>query len=186
MKNLTLAALALALGMIAPLEAAALVFRIGDTVYADGKEYSWEQWKQVRDRYVPVADRATASATSPRAASCVTEIYYREFPSDDERFACNRGLGAMTRDEILRAGWKIDFIDKVPAPREAAPAGREELYKYKLVLSCPDACSGTQAAPNEAQVPLAPAKPLQHDNLCLDDCLGSGGTRAFCESRCAY
>ena len=24
------------------------------------------------------------------------------------------------------------------------------------------------------------------DSLCLDDCLGNGGTREFCRSRCQY
>ena len=28
---------------------AAFVFRIGDTVYVDGKRYSWDEWKKIRD-----------------------------------------------------------------------------------------------------------------------------------------
>jgi hypothetical protein len=30
------------------------------------------------------------------------------------------------------------------------------------------------------------ASPAQGDTLCVNDCLGTGGTREFCQSRCAY
>jgi hypothetical protein len=126
------AALCLGLSATAPPAAAALVFRIGDTVYVDGKQYTWEEWKKLRDSAAvkppPAAADPSAGAPSLRAASCITPIYYDQFPSEDERFDCSGGLGALTREEILRAGWKIDFVDKIPAER----AG---LSKYKLIIS---------------------------------------------------
>jgi hypothetical protein len=113
--------------------AAAVVFRIGDTVYVDGMQYTWEEWKKLRDsaaadpqpaRAVP----AKSDQAAPRAASCITSIDYGQFPSDDERFDCSAGLGAMTREEMLRAGWKIDFVEKIPG-------ARSDVFKYKLVIS---------------------------------------------------
>jgi hypothetical protein len=126
MRIASLAALVLAgLGLAAP-AAQALVFRVGDTVYVDGKQYSWEEWKKLRD---------SASTVSPvdrnpvvRAASCITAAYHDQFPSEDERFDCTGGLGVLTREEILRAGWKIDFVDKIAGEKSG-------LYKYKLVIS---------------------------------------------------
>jgi len=106
--------------------AAGVIFRVGDTVYVDGKQYSWDEWKKVRDS----APAATPVAATPqlRAASCTTAIYYDQFPSEDERFDCTGGLGALTREQILQAGWKIDFVDKIAGEK----AG---VYKYKLVIS---------------------------------------------------
>jgi len=109
---------------------AAFVFRIGDTVYVDGQRYSWEEWKKLRESdrretVVPAAD-----VSSVRAASCVTPIYYAEFPSDDERFECSGGLGALTRDEIVRRGWRVDYVEKLPAQADGV-----QLYKYKLIIS---------------------------------------------------
>jgi hypothetical protein len=109
---------------------AALVFRIGDTVFVDGQRYSWEEWKKLRDsdrrETVPAADTSAV-----RAASCVTPIHYAEFPSDDERFDCSGGLGALTRDAIMRRGWRIDYVEKVPTAQSAGV----QLYKYKLIIS---------------------------------------------------
>ena len=109
---------------------AALVFRIGDAVFVDGHRYSWEEWKKLRDsdrrETVPAAD-----VSAVRAASCVTPIHYAEFPSDDERFDCTGGLGSLTRDEIVRRGWRIDYVEKVPT----AQSSGVQLYKYKLVIS---------------------------------------------------
>jgi len=109
---------------------AAFVFRIGDTVYVDGKRYSWDEWKKIRDsdrrEVVPAAD-----ISSVRAASCVTPIHYAEFPSDDERFDCSNGLGALTREEIVQRGWRIDYVEKVPTAQSAGV----QLYKYKLIIS---------------------------------------------------
>ena len=113
---------------------AALVFRVGDTVYVDGKQYSWEEWKKLRDsdrREAAPAAVPAADNSSVRAASCVTPIHYAEFPSDDERFECSGGLGALTRDEIVRRGWRIDYVEKTPA----AQAQGVQLYKYKLIIS---------------------------------------------------
>ncbi len=109
---------------------AAFVFRIGDTVYVDGKRYSWDEWKKIRDsdrrEVAPAAD-----ISSVRAASCVTPIHYAEFPSDDERFDCSNGLGSLMRDEIQRRGWRIDYVEKVPT----AQSSGVQLYKYKLIIS---------------------------------------------------
>ena len=139
-----------ALCTAAPPALAVFVFRAGDTVYVNGKRYSWEEWKKIRDSYQPEAPAAKtadtvaaapaavpAAAQEPRAASCITSIYYDEFPSEDERFQCTSGLGALTREEILRRGWKIDLIEKIPTPADKplqSPRGLP-LYQYKLVIS---------------------------------------------------
>ena len=130
----------------APLAMAQLVFRVGDTVWVDGHKYTWDEWQKIRDHYKAPSEPASSAALAaaspaasgpnePRAASCISSIYYDEFPADDERFNCTEGLGALTRGEILKRGWKVDFVDKVPAP-----AGRQSprglpLYQYKLVIS---------------------------------------------------
>lgn len=133
-----------------PLAMAQFVFRVGDSVYVDGHKYTWEEWKKIRDHYqppsnsgapTPVAAAASAAtdakpaSNEPRAASCVTSIYYDQFPADDERFNCTAGLGALTREEILRRGWKVDFVDKVPAPAGQESTRGLPLYQYKLVIS---------------------------------------------------
>jgi hypothetical protein len=118
---------------------AVFVFRMGDTVYVDGKRYSWEEWKKIRDTYQqqPTATAVPVPSQAARAASCITTIYYDEFPSEDERFQCSSGLGALTREEILRQGWKIDLIEKIPTtPGQPAQSPRGlPLYQYKLVIS---------------------------------------------------
>src|SRR5438046_9767573 len=90
----------------------------GDTVYVDGKRYSWEEWKKIRDNYQPQqatpatpADIAsTTPSTSfvathePRAASWITSIYYDAFPSEDERSRSSAALGALTPEDIQRRG----------------------------------------------------------------------------------
>ena len=151
MKRIVCVAMLLAaLFAAAPPALAVFVFRAGDTVYVDGKRYSWEEWKKIRDSYQPEAPAAKtadtvaaapaavpAAAQEPRAASCITSIYYDEFPSEDERFQCTSGLGALTREEILRRGWKIDLIEKIPTPADKpsqSPRGLP-LYQYKLVIS---------------------------------------------------
>src|SRR6266851_173441 len=145
------AMLLVALCVAAPPALAVFVFRAGDTVYVDGKRYSWEEWKKIRDGYqqpeapapktadaVAAAPAAfPAAAQEPRAASCITSIYYDEFPREDERFQCTSGLGALTREEILRRGWKVDLIEKIPTtPGQPAQSPRGlPLYQYKLVIS---------------------------------------------------
>jgi hypothetical protein len=124
----------------APPALAVFIFRMGDTVYVDGRQFSWEEWKKIRDTYQPEAPAPAAAAIpahEPRAASCVTSIYYDEFPSEDERFRCSAGLGALTREEILRGGWKIDLIEKIPSPPDspAQSARGLPLFLYKLVIS---------------------------------------------------
>lgn len=131
MRSTLAAALLVCLGI--GTAAAGVVFRVGDTVYADGRQYTWEEWKKLRDTAAaepraPTPVPAKTDAPVIRAASCTTAIYYDQFPSEDERFDCTGGLGALTREQILQAGWKIDFIDKIASEK----AG---VYKYKLVIS---------------------------------------------------
>jgi len=128
---------------------AAFIFRAGDAVWVDGKRYTWEEWKKIRDdpelvkqsQQAPVASQSPSepakSASGPRAAACTTAIYYDEFPSEDERFQCSAGLGALTREQILEKGWKVDFVEKIPPPSDQpaqSPRGLP-LYLYKLVIS---------------------------------------------------
>jgi hypothetical protein len=122
------AALLLNLCLAAPPAAAALVLQIGDTVYVDGKEYTVEEWAKVRDSRA-AQPQSSPSDSAARAASCITAAAYDQFPADEERFDCTAGLGSQTRDELIRAGWKIDFVDKIPA------AGSASRYRYKLVIS---------------------------------------------------
>ena len=141
MKRIVCVAMLLAaLCIVAPPAMAAFVFRMGDTVYVDGKRYTWEEWKKIRDTYqqqpTPTA-AVSVPSEAPRAASCITTIYYDEFPSQDERFQCTSGLGAVTREEILQRGWKVDLIEKIPTtPGQPAQSPRGlPLFLYKLVIS---------------------------------------------------
>ncbi len=135
-----LLALLVALVIVAPPVLAAFIFRVGDTVYVDGKRYSWEEWKKIRDNpelLKQSQSAAAAPAAGPRAATCTTAIYYDEFPSEDERFQCSAGLGALTREQIVEKGWKVDFVEKIPPPSDQpvqSPRGLP-LYLYKLVIS---------------------------------------------------
>ena len=135
-----LLALPLALAIVAPPALAVFTFRVGDTVYVDGKRYSWEEWKKIRDDPESLKQPQPAApvpAAGPRAAACTTAIYYDEFPSEDERFQCSAGLGALTREQILEKGWKVDFVEKIPPPSDQpaqSPRGLP-LYLYKLVIS---------------------------------------------------
>ena len=122
---------------------AAFIFRVGDSVWVDGKRYSWEEWKKIRDdpERVKQSQQAEpakpAPIAGPRAAACTTAIYYDEFPSDDEQFQCTAGLGALTRGQIQEKGWKVDFVEKIPPPQgqpAQSPRGLP-LYLYKLVIS---------------------------------------------------
>ncbi len=131
-------ALPIALAFLAAPAPAALIFRVGDTVYVDGKQYSWEEWKKIRDNPELVKQpQPAAAAAGPRAAACTTAIYYDEFPSEDERFQCSADLGMLTRGQIMEKGWKVDFVEKVPPPSDQqaqSPRGMP-LYRYKLVIS---------------------------------------------------
>ena len=137
---LSVAMLLAALCVAAPPAMAVFVVRVGDTVYVDGKRYTWEEWKKIRDTYQQQPTQTAAVSVpsqAPRAATCITTIYYDEFPSEDERFQCTSGLGALTREEILRQGWKVDLIEKIPTPADKpsqSPRGLP-LYQYKLVIS---------------------------------------------------
>lgn len=132
------ALLVAALALAAP-AAQAFVIRIGDTVYANGKQYTWTEWQKVRDD--PVTETAAAkpqpavAAAGPRAGSCSTRGYFDEFPADDERFECSAGIGLQTRDALLQQGWKIDLVEKIPASGDAKSARGLPLYRYKLVIS---------------------------------------------------
>ena len=141
MKRIVCVAMLLAaLCAATPPAMAVFVFRAGDTVYVDGKRYSWEEWKKIRDTYqqqpTPTA-AVSVPSEAPRAASCITTIYYDEFPSQDERFQCTSGLGALTREEILQRGWKVDLIEKIPTtPGQPAQSPRGlPIFLYKLVIS---------------------------------------------------
>ena len=183
--------LALAAGILAASSSAtAFIFRMGDSVWVDGKKYSWEEWKKIRDdpelakQSQQHEAAGTAAGAGPRAASCTTAIYYDEFPSDDEKFQCTAGLGALTRGQIQEKGWKVDFVEKVPPPAgEPAQSPRGlPLNLYKLVISR----TSTQEQPSSS--PEAPARrprsPPRTDTLCVNDCLGNGGTKDFCADRC--
>jgi len=128
---------------------AAFIFRVGDAVWVDGKRYSWEEWKKIRDdpevvkqsQQAPAATQGSSEpakpVSGPRAAACTTAIYYDEFPSEDEQFQCTAGLGALTREQILQKGWKVDFVERIP-PSTGQPAQSPRglpLYLYKLVIS---------------------------------------------------
>jgi hypothetical protein len=133
-------ALLLALAIVAPPALAAFVFRVGDTVYVDGKRYSWEEWKKIRDNPELLKQpqpAAAAPVAGPRAAACTTAIYYDEFPSEDERFQCSADLGMLTRGQIMERGWRVDFVEKIPPlPGQPAQSPRGlPLYLYKLVIS---------------------------------------------------
>ena len=72
---------------------------------------------------------AATMATALRAASCKTTKYYEEFPGEAEKFDCG-AVGQLTRQEMLAQGWKIDFVEKLPAI-----AGQATPSAYKIILS---------------------------------------------------
>ena len=134
-----------------------MIFRVGDSVFAHGKTYTREEWDRLRnDPQAPDASEPAApSSAQPRsesqamsaparpdapklrAAACRTTRMYDEFPDAGEKFACGDDLGSLTREEILHLGWKIDLIEKLPAPAGApatSPRGLP-LNSYKLILS---------------------------------------------------
>jgi hypothetical protein len=180
--------LALAAGLAAGSSAtAAFIFRAGDSVWVDGKRYTWEEWKKIRDdpALANPSQQADAASAGARAAACTTAIYYDEFPSEDEQFQCSAGLGALTREQILKQGWKVDFVEKIPPPTgqpTQSPRGLP-LNLYKLVIS---RASGYEAPAPSPKSAVPAAKRPGTDTLCLNDCLGSGASRALCESRCSY
>ncbi len=139
------------------------VFRMGDSVHVNGKVYTQEEWDRIKNdpkaraeaegKAAPaqpaaapaaapaVATTAPASAPAriagPRAATCRTTRMLEEFPDEGEKFSCSGGLGSLSREEILEAGWKVDLIEKLPAPA-GAPATSSRglpLSSYKLILS---------------------------------------------------
>jgi hypothetical protein len=101
-------------------------------VYVNGKQYTWNEWQKVRASSEREQPAAAPNPSAPRAASCVTPAGYTEFPGDSERFDCSAGLGALTRAELARAGWRVDYVERIAAPSADASA---PLYKYKLVIS---------------------------------------------------
>jgi hypothetical protein len=177
-------ALPLALAIAAPPALAAFIFRVGDTVYVDGKRYGWEEWKKIRDNPdAPTQSQTAAPAAGARAAACTTAIYYDEFPSEDERFQCTAGLGALTREQILEKGWKVDFVEKIPPPNDQpsqSPRGLP-LHLYKLVIS---RYGEYRSESPQQRTPSSISRRI--DALCMNDCLGSGGTKEVCEDRCTY
>ena len=77
----------------------------------------------------PAAAAGATMATALRAASCKTTKYYEEFPGEGEKFDCG-AVGQLTRQEMLAQGWKIDFVEKLPAI-----AGQATPSAYKVILS---------------------------------------------------
>ena len=76
---------AVALLLVASPALAAFIFRSGDSVWVDGKRYTWEEWKKIRDdpEFIKKSQEAEAAkpaapAIGPRAAACTTAIYYDE------------------------------------------------------------------------------------------------------------
>jgi len=184
LKRLFLALLLAA--VVTPPVLAAFIFRVGDTVYVDGERLSWEDWKKIRDNPDALTQSrkaASAPEAGTRAAACTTDIYYDEFPSEDERFQCSAGLGALTREQIVEKGWKVDFVEKIPPPYgqpTQSPRGLP-LYLYKMVIS------RYGASRSESPQQRTPSSiPRRVDTLCLNDCLGSSGTKEVCEDRCTY
>jgi len=86
----------------------------------------------------------------------------------------------------LQGGWKVDLIEKIPPP-SGQPAQSQRglpLNLYKLVIS------RSSVSDPPAPLPRAPARaspsPRAVDTLCLNDCLGNGSSREFCDDRCTY
>jgi len=138
LKRLFLALLLAA--VVTPPAVSAFIFRVGDTVYVDGKRYSWEEWKKIPRQSESLKQpqpAAAAPTTGPRAAACTTVIYYDEFPSEDERFQCSAGLGALTRGTNPGKRLEGGFCREDPPPSNQpaqVPRGLP-LYLYKLVIS---------------------------------------------------
>jgi hypothetical protein len=83
----------------------------------------------------------------------------------------------------LKSGWKIDLIEKIPSPAgspQQSPRGLP-LSLYKLVISRDTAAS---PVPQRAEPATARKALRREDSLCMDDCLGAGGLRSFCQERC--
>jgi hypothetical protein len=147
LKSIALMVVAAGLLVAGSSATAAFIFRSGDSVWVDGKRYTWEEWKKIRDdpELVKKSQEAESKKAEPeklapgeaRAATCTTTIFHDEFPGEDEQFQCTAGLGALTRQQILEKGWKVDLIEKIPPPSgqpAQSPRGLP-LYSYKLVIS---------------------------------------------------
>jgi hypothetical protein len=145
LKHLVLAFTVLVSLLLAGSATAEFIFRSGNSVWVDGKRYTWEEWKKIRDdpellkqsREAPAPQSKPIPAGEPRAAACTTAIYHDEFPSDDEQFQCTASLGTLTRGQIQEKGWKVDFVEKIPPPTgqpTQSPRGLP-LFMYKLVIS---------------------------------------------------
>jgi len=180
LKRLFLASL-LALA-VAPSALAAFIFRAGDTVYVDGKQYSWEEWKKIRDN----PDAMTQSQTVPSAPGsrrAPRPSITTNFRARTNGSSASAGLGALTREQILEKGWKVDFVEKIPPPNgqpAQSPRGLP-LYLYKLVIS---RYGGYRSESPQQGAPSSTSRRI--DTLCMNDCLGSGGTKELCEDRCTY
>jgi len=150
MKNgIPLLLLAISLSVFSAPSFARFIFRMGDAVYVDGKKYSADEWEKIKNNLPDaepqpgVADNKnkpeakTTTDAGARAATCRTIKMYDEFPDDNEKLSCNANLGQLTREEILKMGWKIDLTEKIPAP-SGTPAISSRglpLNSYKLILS---------------------------------------------------
>ena len=55
-----------------------------------------------------------------------------------------------------------------------------------LIALAAAGCSYFSNRSEPAQHGTSPSTPRGIDTLCLNDCLGSGATKEFCEDRCTY
>ena len=53
---------------------------------------------------------------------------------------------------------------------------------FALVLLTLSACASSTGAQKASTEP----SPHMRDQMCVDDCVGNGGNRQFCEDRCSY
>ncbi len=51
-----------------------------------------------------------------------------------------------------------------------------------LLLLVASACASSTGAQKGGAEPT----PHMRDQMCVDDCVGNGGNRQFCEDRCSY
>ncbi len=53
---------------------------------------------------------------------------------------------------------------------------------FAFVLLALAACASSTGAQKTSAEPT----PHMRDQMCVDDCVGNGGNRQFCEDRCSY
>jgi hypothetical protein len=95
----------------------------------------------------------------------------------------------------------MDFVEKLPplSDQQAQSPRGLPLFKYKLVISrsivrasvilialAAAGCSYFPDRSEPAQRGASSSATRSIDTLCMNDCLGSGATKEFCEDRCTY